>query len=122
MHHRNLGLDSMVRRGSRYNEPRRCYDIFGVAVCSDKPLRGCPVLAVLAGVGGQDIMKITSSPPDVIPSAWYNTTDTISKLGMSRTTFWRISNAGKIKRKMRHADGNFWYRGKDILTFWNKFK
>lgn len=67
-------------------------------------------------------MKISPSPPDVSPNEWYNTKDAFTKMGMTRTTFWRKANEGVIKRKYRLVDGNFWYQGKELTRVWYLLK
>lgn len=64
-------------------------------------------------------MRISPSPPDVKPNEWYNTTDAVKKMGMSRSTFWRKAREGVFKRKLRIVDGNFWYQGKELLRVWS---
>lgn len=66
-------------------------------------------------------MKMSPAPPPVKDNEWYNTTDTIAMLGISRTTFWRKANAGMIKRRLRKVDNNWWYQGREILRFYNSF-
>lgn len=67
-------------------------------------------------------MKISAKQPDVEPGVWYNTTEAIQKMGMTRTTFWRKANEGKIKRKKRAIDGNYWYQGKELIKAWRLLK
>lgn len=63
--------------------------------------------------------KVAEERPRVKENGWYNTTDTIKHLGMPRTTFWRKMKAGLIKGQLRKIDNNFWYRGKEILRFYD---
>lgn len=65
-------------------------------------------------------MKISTSKPDIDPDEWYNTTQAIEKLGMSRTTFWRKAKEGMFRRRLRTIDGQFYYRGKELLRVWHK--
>ena len=63
-------------------------------------------------------MKLTPSPPDVDPNGWYNTSEAILKMGMTRTTFWRKAKAGVFKRRYRPVDGTFWYQGRELSRVW----
>lgn len=65
--------------------------------------------------------RMKPTPPNVNPTGWYNTTDTVAQLGMARNTFWRKVKAGLIKGKLRKVDNNFWYQGKEIIRFYNAF-
>lgn len=64
-------------------------------------------------------MRMTATAPDVKPTGWYNTSDTVRLLGMARNTFWRKKRAGKIKGVLRKVDNTFWYQGREILRFFN---
>lgn len=66
-------------------------------------------------------MRLSPTPPDVADNGWYNTTTTMKKLGVAKTTFYRLVYAGKIKRRLRSIDNNFWYQGKEIKKVWNAF-
>lgn len=61
---------------------------------------------------------MTSTPPEVHPNGRYNTVQTAKKLGIGRTTLWRLSNAGILKPRHEKHTGKARYRGKDILAYW----
>ena len=66
-------------------------------------------------------MKIINTQPVVNPEGWYTATEAMKLLGMGRTSFYAKVREGKIKRRMRKIDYKFWYKGKDLLSFWNSF-
>lgn len=59
-------------------------------------------------------MKMTATPPNVKDNGMYRTSEAIQALGMDRTTFWRLANSGKIKRKLHRIDGKWRYPGKEL--------
>lgn len=61
---------------------------------------------------------MTTTPPDVHPDGRYNTVQTAAILGISRTTLWRLTNAGILKPRFEKHTGKARYRGKDILAYW----
>lgn len=65
-------------------------------------------------------MRGITTPPEVSPTKWYNTTQSIAKLEMSRTTFWRAVKAGELKGRTRPRDLTPLYQGKELLKFWNQ--
>ena len=66
-------------------------------------------------------MRYCPSPPDVADNGWSDTTTTAKKLGVERTTFWRMVKAGRIKRRMCAIDNKYRYQGKDIRKLWYSF-
>ena len=60
-------------------------------------------------------MRMSPTPPDVADNGMYRTSEAIEKLGMPRTTFWRLAKAGKIKRKLHRLDGQWRYSGRELL-------
>lgn len=66
--------------------------------------------------------RVTNIRPTIDERGWYNITDTIKILGISRTTFWRKRKAGLISGKLRKIDNNYWFSGKEILAFFDASK
>ena len=67
------------------------------------------------------MVKIRNTLPDIDPEGWYTATEAMKLLGMGRTSFYAKVREGKIKRRMRKIDYKFWYKGKDLISFWNSF-
>ncbi len=66
-------------------------------------------------------MRMSPTPPDVALNGMYRTSEAIAKLGIPRTTFWRLANSGKIKRKLHSIDGQWRYSGKELLRVYNDY-
>lgn len=62
---------------------------------------------------------MTALPPDVHPGGRYNSKQTAALLGISRSTLWRLANAGILKPRHERYTGKARYRGKDILAYWS---
>lgn len=66
-------------------------------------------------------MKMINTLQGIKPDDWYNATEAIKLLGMGRTSFYQKVKQGMIKRRKRKIDNKFWYKGKDLINFWNSF-
>lgn len=66
-------------------------------------------------------MKMSPTPPNVKDNGMYRTSEAIKELGMDRTTFWRLANSGKIKRRLHKIDGKWRYSGKELLRVYNAY-
>ncbi len=67
-------------------------------------------------------MKLSPTPPNVKPNGMYSTKQAYTELGMDRTSFWRLANSGKIKRRLHDIDGQWRYSGRELLRIYNAYK
>lgn len=66
-------------------------------------------------------MRMNPDPPDVRDDAMFSTTEAVKILGMSRTTFWRLVCAGKVKSKLHKLDGKPRYSGRELKRLHNSY-
>ncbi|MCM1517564.1 MAG: hypothetical protein NC117_02870 [Pseudoflavonifractor sp.] len=50
---------------------------------------------------------------------WYNTTQAVARLELSRTTFWRRVRDGAVRWKLRQNYPGKWFKGRDLNNFYN---
>ena len=66
-------------------------------------------------------MRLTPTLPQIDPQGLYSTTQAYQLLGMSRSTFWRLSRSGLLKRRLHAIDGKWRYPGKELLRIYNSY-
>ena len=66
-------------------------------------------------------MKMNPEPPNVKDNGMYRTSEAIAALGMDRTSFCRLANSGKIKRRLHKLDGRWRYSGKELKRIHNAY-
>lgn len=64
-------------------------------------------------------MRVSPTPPEVKPNGWYTIAESARHLGMSRTSFWRVVNAGYLKRRLSRIDNKFRIQGIELMKFYN---
>lgn len=63
---------------------------------------------------------LANARPEVSDCARYSPGEAMRLLGMSRTTFYRRAAAGNLQCTTA-PDGRRYYRGRDLLRFWQCF-
>lgn len=61
---------------------------------------------------------MTSTIPEVVPTGRYTSKETIAALGISLRTLQNHTREGLIKCGRRKANGRPFYKGSEIIRYW----
>lgn len=67
-------------------------------------------------------MKTTENRPCVDPRRVYFISEACKKLGIGRTTMWRLRKKGELKFKVNEKVGKLCISGSEILKYWSSIR